>query len=96
MYEPRFTKRHSHKKEMQHSNILKGYISVTLHVLKLLSILEWVFEHCQQEHRQNEIQHKVYLSTLLRKRNATFHGAFLLRLSVYLVLLFTLLIMFAK
>ena len=26
------------KKEMQHSNILKGCISVTLHVLKLLSI----------------------------------------------------------
>ncbi len=29
-----------------------------------------------------EIQHKVYLSTLLCKRNATFHRAFLLRLSV--------------
>ena len=33
-----------------------------------------VFEHCDQEHGQNEIQHKVYLSTLLCKRNATFHN----------------------
>ncbi len=41
------------------------------------------FEHCHQEHRQNEIQHKVYLSTLLHKRKATFQGAFLLRVSVY-------------
>ena len=43
------------------------------------------FEHYHQEHRQNEIQHKVDLSTLLRKRNGTFHGAFLLRLSAELI-----------
>ena len=42
----------------------------------------YFFEHRHQEHRQNEIQHKVYISTLLRKRRTTFHGAFLLRLSV--------------
>ena len=35
---PSFTKIHSHKKEMQLSNFLKGWISVTLHVLKLQSI----------------------------------------------------------
>ena len=32
--------------------------------------------------RQNEIPNKVNLSTLFSKRNTTFHGAFLLRLSV--------------
>ncbi len=37
---------------------------------------------CHQQHRQNEMHYKVNLSTLLPKRNATFLGAFLLRLSV--------------
>ena len=52
MYEARFTKVHSHKKEMQLSNFLKGWIFVTILVLKLLSIanepwtiFEWGFFH---------------------------------------------------
>ncbi len=44
------------------------------------------FAYCHQEHRQNEIHYKIHLSTLFRKRNTTFHGAFLLRLSVFVKL----------
>ncbi len=40
------------------------------------------FACCHQQLRQNEMHYKVHLSTLFPKRNATFHGAFLLRLSV--------------
>ncbi len=32
-------------------------------------------------YRQNEMHYKIHLSTLIPKRNATFQGAFLLRLS---------------
>ena len=35
-----------------------------------------------EEDRQNEIRYKVHPSTLFRKRHTTFHGVFLLRLSV--------------
>ncbi len=35
-----------------------------------------------QEDSQTEIGNKVHLSTLFRKRQSTFHGMFLLRLSV--------------
>ena len=52
MYEARFTKLHSKKKEMQLSNVLKGSIFVILLVLKLLSIareprtiFKWGFLH---------------------------------------------------
>ncbi len=41
-----------------------------------------VFAHCHQHHRQNEIHYKVHLSTLFRRGNTTFYGAFHLRLSV--------------
>ena len=41
-----------------------------------------VFAHCHQEHRQNEVHNKVHLCILFCKRNTTFHGAFLLRLSL--------------
>ncbi len=40
------------------------------------------FTRRYQEHWQNEIHHKVHLSTLFPKRNATFHAAFLLKKSV--------------
>ncbi len=39
MYQPRFTKMHSHKKEMQVSNFLEEGNLVILHVVKHLSIL---------------------------------------------------------
>ncbi len=52
MYEARFTKLHSQKKEKQLSNVLKGWIFVILLVLKPLSIarepwtiFEWGFLH---------------------------------------------------
>ena len=43
------------------------------------------FAHCHQKDRQNEICYKVHLSALFHKRHTTFHGAFLLRLSVVVV-----------
>ena len=43
------------------------------HVLEFVKLLK---SHCSNTAQS--------LSTLVRKRNATFHGAFLLRLSVYL------------
>ena len=90
MYGPSFTKMHSQKKEIQLSNCLKGWIFVTLHVFKPLEYCKGTvnnfgmgfFAHCHQDHWQNEIHYKVNLSTLCRKRKTTFHGAFLLRLSV--------------
>ncbi len=45
-----------------------------------------VFAHCYQEHCQNVIHYKGHLSTFFPKRNATFHAAFLLKLSVTAVL----------
>ncbi len=90
MYEPSFTKLHSQKKEMQHFNSLKGCTSVTLHVLKLLSItrkpwriLEWGFLHNVTKSRgKMKLTTKLIYLHSSKKRNATFHGAFLLRLSV--------------
>ncbi len=41
------------------------------------------FAHCYQEHWQNEIHYIVHLSTLLPKRNETFHAVFLLKKCVH-------------
>ena len=40
------------------------------------------FAYCYQEHWRNETHYKVHLLTLFPKRNTTFHGVFLSRLSV--------------
>ncbi len=85
IYQPSVAKLHSQKKEMQLFNFLRGWFLVTLPVLKLLNIARTVnnfgigfFACCYQRHRQNEMHYKFHLSTLFPKRNATFHGAFLL------------------
>ena len=44
------------------------------------------FAHCNREQGRNEIHYKVNISTLFFKRNATFHGAFFSRLSVFVLM----------
>ena len=71
------------KKEMHHSSSVKGCISVTSHVLKLLSILEFwngVFLHIVTK----SIGKKKYSTKFIYLHSSTketFHGAFI-RLSV--------------
>ena len=79
------------KKKCNFPTILKGKFSLYYMYSNFRVSLEnreqfWngVFAYCHQEHRQNEILYKIHLSTLFRKRNTTFHSAFLLRLSVWI------------
>ncbi len=61
-----------------------GIVSLGISLILQCSKVTGFVAYCYQEHRQNEIHYKVHLSTLFPKRHATFHGAFLLRLSVLL------------
>ena len=88
MYETSFTKLHSQKKEMQLFNEFSlFYMYSNFWVLQENheQILNSFFAHCYQDHWRNEMHYKVHLSTLFPKRNATFDGAFLLGLSVSVV-----------
>ena len=93
VYESSFTKLHSQKKKKCYfPTFLRGEISLFYRYSNFWVLqenreqfLNWVFAHCYQEHRQNEIHFKVHLSTLFTKRNTNFHGVFLLRLSVCLI-----------
>ncbi len=70
------------KKKCNFPTFLRGEFSFWVLQENCEQFLNRFFTHCYQEHWQNEIHYKLHLSTLFPKRNATFHGAFLLKKSV--------------